>query len=279
MRGCAVKITLVQMNSGDDKAANLAAAEALIEDAVARERPDLIALPETFALMSSDSALKRAGAETIPDGPACRMLSGLARRHGVWIHGGSLHETGGAADGGKCYNTSTVWGRDGLLQARYRKLHLFDVDVPGGGSYRESDSILRGDSVTGFQAEGVGFGCAICYDLRFPELFAALRGQGAAAIFLPSAFTLATGRDHWEPLLRARAIETQCYMIAPAQIDAHDEGRRVCFGRSMVVDPWGVVLATAPDRVGHVSAWIDVARVRQVRAALPVAAHHVLDGS
>ncbi|WP_114966861.1 carbon-nitrogen hydrolase family protein [Alkalilacustris brevis] len=267
-----MKITLIQMNSGADKAANLAAAEALIEDAVARERPDMIALPETFALMTGDSVGKRAEAETIPDGPACRMLSALARKHGVWIHGGSLHE----AAGGKCHNTTTVWDRAGKLCAQYRKLHLFDVDVPGGASYRESDTILAGDSVVCFEAEAITFGCAICYDLRFPELFRALRDRGAQAIFLPSAFTLMTGRDHWEPLLRARAIETQCYMIAPAQIFAHDGGRRVCYGRSMVVDPWGVVQATASDRVGHVSACIDPDYVHEVRAALPVGGHHVL---
>jgi deaminated glutathione amidase len=269
-----MKVSLIQMNSGADKAANLRAAEALIEAAVARDRPDLIALPETFTSMTgADAAARLANAEDIPGGAACRMLSTLAARHGVWIHGGSMTETG---DGTRCYNTTAVFDRTGSLVATYRKLHLFDVDVPGGRSYRESDGTLRGDSVVTYAAEGTTIGCAICYDLRFPELFAALREGGARVIVLPSAFTLMTGRDHWEPLLRARAIETQCHVIAPAQIFAHDAGSRVCFGRSMVVDPWGVVLATAPDRVGFVSVEIDPAYADEVRAALPVADHRVL---
>ena len=267
-----MKVTLIQMNTQEDKAENLRVARELIEQAVEQDRPDLITLPETFTSMTSDFDLQCANAENIPDGEACRMLAELAQRHGVWIHGGSMAEKGGD----RCYNTTVVWNRAGEMVAKYRKLHMFDVEVPGGRSYRESDTMKRGDEVVTFDAEGTTMGCAICYDLRFPELFRALRDKGARVIFLPAAFTLLTGKDHWEALIRARAIETQCYMIAPAQIFTHDNGKKPCFGRSMVVDPWGVVLATAPDKVGFVTARIEPSYADDIRAKIPVPTHHVL---
>ena len=267
-----MKISLIQMNSQEDKAENLRVARELIERAVESDRPDLIALPETVTSMSSDFDRQLANAEDIPEGEACRMLADLAKRHGVWIHGGSMVETGGD----KCYNTTVVWNRNGEMVAKYRKLHLFDVDVPGGRSYRESDTTKRGEEVVTFDAEGTTMGCAICYDLRFPELFRALRDKGARVIFLPAAFTLLTGKDHWEPLIRARAIETQCWMVAPAQIFTHDNGTKACFGRTMVVDPWGVVTAVASDRIGHITTRIDPAYADEVRARIPVPRHHVL---
>lgn len=268
-----MKISVVQMNTQEDKPANLAAARTLIERAVAEDGPDLIVLPETFTSMTGDRARQRANAETIPDGEACRLMATLARTHRVAIHAGSLAE----AAGDKCYNTTTVWDRDGTLIARYRKIHLFDVDVPGGQSYRESDTMRAGDAVVTYDLDGVTVGCAICYDLRFPELFRALRDQGAKAIVLPAAFTLLTGKDHWAPLIRARAIETQTYLIAAGQVFTHDGGRKPCYGHSMVVDPWGTVIAEASDQVGTIAARIDPGYVDAVRAKMPVMRHHVLD--
>ncbi|OAB55342.1 carbon-nitrogen hydrolase [Phormidium willei BDU 130791] len=260
------------MNTQADKAANLESARALIETAVAQEKPDLVVLPETFTSMTSDFERQRANAESIPDGEACQLMSGLARKHGVFIHAGSMAE----AAGDKCYNTTTVWNRAGELVARYRKIHLFDVDVPGGVSYRESDTMRRGDELVTYDLDGVTIGCAICYDLRFPELFRGLRDKGARIIMLPAAFTLLTGKDHWAPLIRARAIETQTFMVAPGQIFAHDEGRKLCYGHSMIVDPWGTIVAEASDVVGTISARIDPGYTDTVRAKMPVMQHHVL---
>lgn len=267
-----MKVTVVQMNTQEDKAANLASARALIETAASTDAPDLIVLPETFTSMTSDFDRQRANAETIPDGEACRLMSELARAHGVYIHAGSMAE----AAGDKCYNTTTVWDREGALIARYRKIHLFDVDVPGGQSYRESDTMRAGNEVVTYDLDGVTVGCAICYDLRFPELFRALRDKDATVIVLPAAFTLLTGKDHWTPLIKARAIETQTYMVASAQVFTHDDGRKPCYGHSMIVDPWGTVIAEASDNIGSVTARIDPDYVELVRGKMPVMQHHVL---
>lgn len=267
-----MKVTVVQMNTQEDKAANLASARALIETAASTDAPDLIVLPETFTSMTSDFGRQRANAETIPDGEACRLMSELARAHGVYIHAGSMAE----AAGDKCYNTTTVWDREGALIARYRKIHLFDVDVPGGQSYRESDTMRAGNEVVTYDLDGVTVGCAVCYDLRFPELFRALRDKDATVIVLPAAFTLLTGKDHWTPLIKARAIETQTYMVASAQIFTHDDGRKPCYGHSMIVDPWGTVIAEASDNIGSVTARIDPDYVELVRGKMPVMQHHVL---
>ena len=267
-----MKVTVVQMNTQEDKAANLASARALIETAASTDAPDLIVLPETFTSMTSDFDRQRANAETIPDGEACRLMSELARAHGVYIHAGSMAE----AAGDKCYNTTTVWDREGALIARYRKIHLFDVDVPGGQSYRESDTMRAGNEVVTYDLDGVTVGCAICYDLRFPELFRALRDKDATVIVLPAAFTLLTGKDHWTPLIKARAIETQTYMVASAQVFTHDDGRKPCYGHSMIVDPWGTVIAEASDNIGSVTARIDPDYVELVRGKMPAMQHHVL---
>lgn len=267
-----MKISMIQMNTKDDKAENLRVAADLIEKAAVNDAPDLITLPETFTSMTSDFDVQYANSETIPDGEACRMLSDLARKHGVHIHGGSMAERAE----GKCYNTTVVFDPKGAVQATYRKIHLFDVDVPNGRSYRESDTMKRGEDVVVTQVAGTTIGLAICYDLRFPELFRALRDKGARVIFLPAAFTMMTGRDHWEVLIRARAIETQCYMVAPGQVFDHDNGAKVCFGRSMIVDPWGTVIATASDRVGHTTAGIDPDYADVIRSKMPVMTHHVL---
>jgi predicted amidohydrolase len=265
-----VKVALIQMHSAADKAANLELAKRLIEQAVAEERPDFVALPETWTVMNPDVAAKRAAAEPIPGGEAYIMLQELAARHRIVLHGGSLFERNG--DG--LHNTTVVFDRDGQELARYRKMHLFDIVTPDGREFRESATITPGVRVVTFDALGTRFGLSICYDLRFPELYTALAKQGARIILIPSAFTLMTGKDHWEVLLRARAIETQTYVLAPAQWGRFADGPR--YGHSMVVDPWGHVIARAQDKVGYVAARLDLEEVERVRARMPCAEHRVL---
>jgi nitrilase len=271
-----MKVSLVQMNSIDDKAANLAAAKALIEKAVAEEHPDLVMLPEYFDWAGGTTADKLRNAETIPGGPAYSMCQELARRHKIFLHAGSLMEKVEGEQ--KIHNTTVVFDRTGKEVARYRKIHLFDVTTPDGAEYKESASVKPGREVVTYDCEGVTVGCSICYDLRFPELFQALARQGAQLIALPAAFTLMTGKDHWEVLLRARAIENQTFVAAAAQTGAHNAGneKRLTYGHSLVIDPWGHVVAKASDGVGIVSSRIDPAQVAKVRAQIPVQQHKVL---
>jgi nitrilase len=270
-----MKVALIQMNSGSDKAANLAVARDLIERAIAEERPDWICLPEVFDYMGGSRATKREAAEELPGGPAWTMLRDLSRKHSVFIHGGSILERipGEARLG----NTTIVFDRSGAEIARYRKIHMFDITAPDGQQYNESAAMAPGDAVVTYDCEGVTIGCAICYDLRFPDLFQALVARGAQMIALPSAFTLQTGKDHWEVLCRARAIETQTWFCAPGQTGVHMQGGepRSTWGHSLVVDPWGHVVARASDGVGYVAARIDPARVGKVRAMIPAALHKV----
>ena len=270
-----VKVSLIQMNSVSDKPANIAAARALIDEAVATEKPDWIALPECFDFLGGRREDKLAAAEVIGDGPAYEAMANLAARHGVFIHAGSMLERVPGEE--RLHNTTVVFGRTGREVARYRKIHMFDIETPDGVSYRESNSFKPGEAVVTYDCEGVTVGCAICYDLRFPYLFAALAAKGAQMIALPSAFTLQTGKDHWEVLCRARAIETQTWFAAPAQCGAHRVGgdARHTYGHSMVIDPWGHVTARASDGPGVASARLDVARVARVRQQMPVQSHKV----
>jgi predicted amidohydrolase len=267
-----VKVSLIQMNSGSDKAANLAAAEKLVGEAVEMESPDLVVLPEYYAFLGEGRDNIHGNGETFPDGEGYRLMSDLAVKHKVTIHAGSLVEREGNAH----YNTTVVFGPGGDEIAKYRKMHLFDVDTPGGVSYRESDTINRGEEIVTYNVRDVIVGCAICYDLRFPELFRKLREKGADVIVLPAAFTLMTGKDHWEILARARAIETQTFFLAVGQTLSHSDGRKWCWGHSMVVDPWGHVVAQCSDGVGSTSARLDLDYVKKVRTDVPVANHHVL---
>jgi nitrilase len=200
----------------------------------------------------------------------------LATRHKIVVHAGSMLEKIAGDD--RLYNTTVVFGPNGQELARYRKIHMFDITTPDGISYRESASFKAGDEVVTYEAGGITFGCAICYDLRFPALFDALVRKGAEVIVLPSAFTLQTGKDHWEVLCRARAIETQTYVLAPGQTGEHviPAGPRQTYGHSLIVDPWGHVIARASDGPGLVSARIDPARVAKVRQQIPVASHKVV---
>lgn len=279
-----MKICLIQMNSRADKAANIAAAVALIEQAVAQERPDWVALPECFDFLGGSRADKLAAAEVPGEGAASSALKALAKKHGIFIHAGSILEKieGQAGQAGQAaeeriHNTTLAFDRSGNEIARYRKIHMFDITAPDGTQYRESAAFKPGDAVATYDCDGVTIGCSICYDLRFPYLFQALAEKGAEMIALPSAFTLQTGKDHWEVLCRARAIETEAYFCAPAQCGAHMVGNetRTTYGHSLIVDPWGHVIAKASDGVGIVSARIEPKLVAKVRAQIPVAQHKV----
>jgi nitrilase len=271
-----MKVSLIQTNSISDKAANLAQAKALVERAVAQEHPDWVLLPEVFDWMGGTSADKLAIAEAATGGPAYEMLRALARDNRIWVHGGSFFEK--VPGEPRAYNTTVVFDRDGKEVARYRKIHMFDITAPDGTQYLESATMEPGSEVVTYDCEGITVGCAICYDLRFAELFAALVERGATVIALPAAFTLQTGKDHWEVLLRARAIETQCYVLAAGQTGSYDaKGRSFHnYGHSMAVDPWGHVVARASDGVGIVSTRIDRELPLATRARMPVARHRRL---
>ncbi len=272
-----MKVSLVQMNSGNDKVANLAAARALIDKAVAEENPDWICLPEVFDFIGGSRRDKLEAAEEIPGGPAYSMCQELAAKHRVFIHAGSILEKTNESTDGRLHNTTVVFDRGGKEIARYRKIHMFDITTPDGVSWRESNAFAPGNSVSTYECEGITVGCAICYDLRFPDLFQALAEKGAEMIALPSNFTMQTGKDHWEVLCRARAIETETYFVAAAQTGFYTAGNetRQSYGHSLIVDPWGHVVAKASDGVGIVSARIDPARVAKVREQIPVAQHKV----
>jgi predicted amidohydrolase len=258
-----LKVAAVQLNASADRAANLVAADRLTR-AAAADGARLIVLPEKWTAMGYDEDL-RAAAEPL-EGPAIAWARASARELGVDLVAGSfLERVPGVA---KLANTSVHVGPDGELKATYRKLHMFDVEV-GGRSYRESDLEEPGEEIVlSRTAEGVELGLSVCYDLRFPELYRILAVRGARMLPLPAAFTLLTTRDHWEALLRARAIENQAFVIAANQVGAHPGGHR-SGGRSMIVDPWGVVLAQAQDSEGHIVAELDLARQREIRAQLP----------
>jgi predicted amidohydrolase len=258
-----MKVAAVQLSSNADTAANLAAADRLTR-AAAADGAKLIVLPEKWTVIGSGEQL-RAGAQTL-DGPAISWARATARELGVDLVAGSIAEHRAGQE--LLANTSVHVDPSGEIRAVYRKVHLFDVEVDGR-SYNESEVEQAGDEiVSSVTGDGVELGLAICYDLRFPELFRILAVRGARVIVLPSAFTLPTTRDHWETLIRARAIENQAFVIAANQIGPHPGGQR-SGGRSMIVDPWGVVLAQAPDREGYVVAELDLEYQREVRAKLP----------
>ncbi|MDI3339264.1 MAG: carbon-nitrogen hydrolase family protein [Sphaerobacter sp.] len=259
--GVSMRIAVLQTNSRDNKAENIAVALELIERAAAAGA-DLAVLPEAVDYLGEHG---QAQAEPIP-GPTSEAFAAKAREHRIWLLAGSIHEAGGDPSG-RAYNTSLLFNRQGELVATYRKLHLYDVELTGNVSVKESDQIAPGDEIVTADIEGHRAGLAICYDLRFPELFRLHALEGAELLLLPAAFTLFTGKDHWEVLLRARAIENQCFVAAAGQTGKYPGGQS--YGRSMIVDPWGTVLATAPDGVGMAVADIDFDRLRRVRAQLP----------
>jgi predicted amidohydrolase len=257
-----VRVAAVQLNSNGDKQRNLAAAERLVRESAA-SGAEFVALPEKWNLLAGGEELV-AGAEPL-DGPSLTAARGWARELGIHLLAGSISERGG--EGEKASNTSVLIGPGGDDLAVYRKIHMFDVDT-GGVSYRESEYERPGaEPVTAPLGELV-LGMTVCYDLRFPELFRILALRGARIVAVPSAFTLATGRDHWEVLLRARAIEDQVFVVAPNQ-SGEAPPHYSSFGHSTIVDPWGVVLATAPDGEGFVAAELNLADQDRVRESLP----------
>jgi predicted amidohydrolase len=258
-----VRVAAVQLTSTADRERNLASADRLTR-AAAAAGAELVVLPEKWPLLATPEEIA-AGAEPF-DGPAVRWARATARELGIDLVAGSFAERVPGRERGA--NTSVHVGPDGDIQAVYRKIHMFDVEV-GGRTYRESEHEEPGDAVVVSEtAHGVELGLSVCYDLRFPELYRILAIRGARIIAVPSAFTLTTTRDHWEVLLRARAIEDQAFVIAANQIGEHARGYR-SGGRSMIVDPWGVVLAQAPDAETHIAAELDLERQAEIRRTLP----------
>lgn len=259
----------VQLCAGSDKRDNLDRAEGLVVEA-ARQGARLVVLPEVFT-WRGDRAREAETAEAIP-GPTTQRCAGLARRLGIHLVAGSILEK---SDAPHSFNTSLLFGPDGSELARYRKLHLFDVDIPGQVTVRESATRRPGSSVVAADTELGRIGLTICYDLRFPELYRALTRDGAEIIAIPSAFTLPTGAAHWEILVRARAIENQVYVVAADQIGASPSGV-VDFGHSLIVDPWGTPIARAPNRQTVLLAQIDRDDQQRVRRELPCLKHQRL---
>ena len=258
-----LRIAACQMNSRGDKDANLATAERLIDEA-ARQGAQMVGLPELFNLLADDETMV-AGAED-ETGPTSQFLRAKARQHNLYLHGGSIPTIMPGSE--RVGNTTLVFDPAGELIARYQKIHLFDIHIAGQNSYKESARVAPGDAMVTFETDQGNFGLTICYDIRFPELYRALTLAGARVIFHPAAFTLYTGKDHWETLIRARAIENQVYMVSPAQIGSHGNGKQ-CFGNTMIVDPWGTVLARAPERECVVVAEVDYAAQDKIRTELP----------
>jgi predicted amidohydrolase len=252
----------VQLNSTDDKARNLEVAERLVRSAAA-DGARLVCLPEKWNLLGGSQALL-AGAEPL-DGPSLAAARSWARDLGIHLLAGSVAERAEGHE--RLFNTSVLIGPDGEDLASYRKIHMFDVEV-GGVSYRESEHEEPGEEIVSVEADGIELGMTVCYDLRFPELYRILAVRGARILTVPSAFTLATGRDHWEVLLRARAIESQAFVIAPNQV-GEAPPHYSSYGRSAIVDPWGVVLAMAPDEECFVAADLDLDAQQRVRDSLP----------
>jgi predicted amidohydrolase len=260
-------VAAVQMNSGADKARNLDAAARWITQA-AGLGAKLVGVPENFSWMGPES--ERPSAAEALEGPTLSRMASLARELSITLLAGSILESG--APGGRLYNTSALFGPDGTRLAVYRKIHLFDVDVGDGATYRESAAVAPGSDVVAADTPVGTIGLSVCYDLRFPELYRALAARGATLITVPSAFTLMTGKDHWEVLLRARAIENQCYVLAPAQHGRHSE-RRVTYGHAMLVDPWGLVVARVSDGEGLALGALNMDLLADIRRKLPALSH------
>jgi predicted amidohydrolase len=274
-------VGVVQLCSDDDLAGNLKRAAEGVAVAAARGA-ELICLPENFAFMRREGSVFPC-AQSL-EGEIVGLLQGLARDHNVWLLGGTFPEVIPGED--RVHNTSVLVGADGAIAAVYRKIHLFDVDLGpnlgpslgpilgkgvgdgGGGSFRESATFAPGDEIVVAQTPFGGLGLSVCYDVRFPELYREMATRGAHFVAVPSAFTPQTGRDHWEVLLRARAIEGQAFVLAPAQCGQHGPDRS-SYGRSMIIDPWGLVIAQAGDRPEVIVAECDLEELARIRAAIP----------
>jgi predicted amidohydrolase len=266
-----MQVAVIQLSSQDDVALNLERARLWI-DRAADAGANLVTLPENFAFMGEE-ARKRELAERLDGafpGHILNALSEAAAARGVWVLGGGMPEK--SDDPSRPYNTSVLVDPKGAVAATYRKVHLFDVSLPDGTSLRESAATSPGSEPVTAEVLGVRVGLSICYDVRFPELYRRLVEQGSRVVTVPSAFTLTTGKDHWHALLRARAIENQVYVLAPAQHGKHPRGR-MTYGKSLVVDPWGEVIAQCSEGDGMALAHLDFEYQDRVRNALPALLH------
>ncbi|GAC1400330.1 MAG: carbon-nitrogen hydrolase family protein [Ktedonobacteraceae bacterium] len=263
-----LRTAVVQLNSRSHVAENMSVVEQSL-DRAATLGAQFVALPEYWTYLGPYAGFEEA-AQTL-SGPAITLLREKARQHKMIVHGGSIVEKHPTI-AGKFHNTSVLINRDGELVTQYRKIHLFDVDLANGEKHYESERIIPGNHVVTAEIDNITFGLTVCYDLRFPELFLALTQQNAQILLVPAGFTLHTGRDHWEVLLRARAIENLCYVVAPAQIGRYQADRH-CYGRSMVVDPWGLVLAQAQDMPTVIVTDIDMSQIERVRTQIPSLQH------
>ena len=266
MDGRKIRAAAIQMSSTPDKEENKVTAEALIRGAVSAGA-DLVALPELWSCHGLDEVY-RENAEPVP-GPTTEFMGDLARELGVYLLGGSILE--GEPGARRLSNTSTLFDPSGEMTAVYRKIHLFDVKV-SDREYLESANIAPGNEIVTAKAGAATLGLSVCYDVRFPELYRLLALRGAEILAVPAAFTLQTGKDHWELLLRARAVENQAFVVAPAQWGQKADGRWT-YGRSMIVDPWGTVLATCPDHDGYALATLDLDFLDRFRAEFPALAN------
>ena len=262
LTGREIRAAAIQMSSTPDKGENLQTGERLIRSAVA-SGAELVALPELWSCHGLENVY-RENAEPVP-GPTTEFLGTLARELGVYVLAGSILE--GVPGSNRLHNTSTFFGPDGELAAVYRKIHLFDVKAPDR-EYLESKTIAPGEKLVTAKAGVATLGLSVCYDVRFPELYRLLALRGAEVLAVPAAFTLQTGKDHWELLLRARAVENQAFVVAPAQWGQKADGRWT-YGRSMIVDPWGTVLAQCPDRDGYALATLDLDYLDRFRDEFP----------
>ncbi len=264
-----INCAVVQMNSGSDRDRNLKRASELVAEAAARGAR-VVALPENFSFMREDRSVSPVGEGL--EGPTVAWGRRTAKEHGIYLLLGSFPEASDAE--GKVSSTSVLLGPDGTVIAVYRKIHLFDVTLEGGEVHRESATIVPGSKLGIGETEFGRAGLTICYDLRFPELYRRLAGLGARLIFVPSAFTRLTGEAHWEVLLRARAIENQVFIAAPGQVGRHSKSR-VTYGHSMIVDPWGTVLARIEEGEGVITAALDFNEQDSLRRAMPCHKHRV----
>ncbi|MDR3279671.1 MAG: carbon-nitrogen hydrolase family protein [Synergistaceae bacterium] len=255
-------VALLQIDTQGDKAANLKKIGRFIDEAVKRGA-NFVTMPEMCTYIGDEKGAKE-NAENIP-GPTTEFMASKAREHGIWIHGGSIYQSIHGEN--RMRNTTVVYSPKGEVAAVYDKIHLYDVDVKDGVTYRESDTIKPGGNIVSFDTEYCRMGLAICYDIRFPEIYRILTLRGSKVIFNPAEFALYTGKDHWESLIRARAIENQCYMICPNQIGIKPTMHT--YGRSMVVDPWGNTIAKASDRECVIMAEIDIDYVDKLRNEVP----------
>lgn len=256
-------IALLQLDTQGDKSANLKKIGAFIDEA-ASKGVQFITMPEMCTFVAKEHEELLANAESIP-GPTTQFMSDKAKKYGIWIHGGSIYES--IPGERRLKNTTVVYNPKGEIVAKYSKIHLYDVEVKNGVSFKESDSIKPGDEIVSFDSDFGRMGLAICYDIRFCELYRILALRGAKVIFNPAEFALYTGKDHWESLIRARAIENVCYMVCADQIGVKPIFQT--YGRSIVVDPWGNVIAKASDREGILYAEIDVDYVDKMREQVP----------